>query len=289
VTDVLRATLVAVAGADVRILSREPLGGGDISRVERVRTTQGSFVVKTHPAPPDGFFRAEAAGLAALATSGTTLRVPAVLAVRDDAPALIVLEDLGTGRGPSGVDEAVGAGLAALHRCGAQRFGFHTDTFCGSTLQPNEWSGSWVEFFGERRLRYQVALAARDGRLSAGEQRRLDGLIDRLETIIDEPPEGPALVHGDLWSGNLHIAADGRPALIDPAVAFAHREAELGMMMLYGGFSPRVYDAYAAAFPLERGWRERNPIYRLYHLLNHLNLFGEAYRGQVMAVVNRFA
>jgi fructosamine-3-kinase len=288
VTDVLTATLAAVVGHDVRIQSRQPLGGGDISLVERVRTTHGTFVVKTHPAPPEGFFAAEAAGLAALAASGTTLRIAAVIAVRDAAPALVVLEDLGSGRGQNDVDEAVGAGLAALHRCGAKQFGFQTDTFCGSTRQPNEWAGSWVEFFGERRLRYQVALAARAGRLSPTESRRLDGLIDRLDTIIDEPPEGPALVHGDLWSGNLHIAADGRPALIDPAVAFAHREAELGMMTLFGGFNPRVYDAYAAAFPLEPGWRERNPIYRLYHLLNHLNLFGETYRGQVMAVVRHF-
>jgi fructosamine-3-kinase len=289
VTDVLSAALAAVAGNGIRILSREPLGGGDISRVERVRTTHGAFIVKTHPSPPEGFFRAEAAGLVALAGSGTTLRVPTVLAVRDDGPSLIVLEDLGTGRARGGVDEAVGAGLAALHRRGAPQFGFETDTFCGSTRQPNEWSGSWVKFFGERRLRYQMMLAAQSGLLAAAERRRLDGLIDRLDTIIHEPPEGPALVHGDLWSGNLHIAGDGRPALIDPAVAFAHREAELGMMTLFGGFSPRVYDAYAAAFPLEPGWRERNPIYRLYNLLNHLNLFGEAYRGQVMAVVNQFA
>jgi protein-ribulosamine 3-kinase len=132
-------------------------------------------------------------------------------------------------------------------------------------------------------------LAARSGRLTAAERRRLDELIDRLDTIIGEPPEGPALVHGDLSSGNLHIAADGRPALIDPAVAFAHREMELGMMTLFfGGFNRRVYDVYAAAFPLEPGWRERSPIYRLYHLLNHFNLFGEAYRGQVMAVVSQF-
>jgi fructosamine-3-kinase len=106
--------------------------------------------------------------------------------------------------------------------------------------------------------------------------------------VLVEPPQGPALVHGDQWSGNLHTAADGSPALIDPAAYYAHREAEFGMMTLFGGFSPRVYAAYDEALPLAAGWRERNPLYQLYHLMNHLNLVGAGYHGQVMGIVKRY-
>lgn len=288
-TAALLRALSSAANEAVTILSRQPLGGGDISQVERVVTTGGAFVVKRHVTAPPGFFHAEAAGLTALRRSGTSLRVPEVLAVGDDTAPLIVLEDLGRGRSHEHVDEVVGRGLAELHRHHADRFGFDRETFCGLTPQPNAWTDRWVAFYGEQRLRPQVARATHTGQLSSGDAGLLDALIAKLDTLIDEPVDGPSLIHGDLWSGNLHIAADGRPALIDPSVAFAHREAEFGMMTLFGGFGARVYDAYEDAFPLEPGWRERNPLYQLYHLLNHFNLFGGAYRGQVMAVARRFA
>jgi fructosamine-3-kinase len=283
----LLAILASVTGAPVAIRSRSSLGGGDISRVERVVTDAGLFIVKSHPAAPAGFFRAEAAGLSALGANGTSLRIPEVFAVCDE-PASIVLEDLGDGQPSADCDEAVGRGLAAVHSRRAPRFGFDGTTFCGLTPQPNDWTGSWVTFYGERRLGHQVAMASRARLLSSTETSRLEALISRLDTRITEPAEGPALIHGDLWSGNLHVTARGEPALIDPAVAFAHREAEFGMMTLFGGFSRRVYDAYEEAFRLEADWRKRNPLYQLYHLLNHLNLFGGGYRAQVMAIANRF-
>ena len=113
-------------------------------------------------------------------------------------------------------------------------------------------------------------------------------MIGRLDQYISEPAGGPSLHHGDLWSGNVHIAASGEPALIDPSAYFGHREAEWGMMTLFGSFSSRVSDAYHEAYPLEPGWRERNPLYQLYHLMNHLNLFGVGYHSQVMAIVRRY-
>jgi fructosamine-3-kinase len=201
---------------------------------------------------------------------------------------MIVLEDLGTAQPGNTFDEAFGRGLAELHRQSARQFGFERETFCGTTRQPNAWTGRWVDFYAESRLRHQLDLATRANLLSSGEAARVQQVIDRLDTIIDEPLDGPALVHGDLWSGNLHVAAGGVPALIDPSASFSHREAEFGMMRLFGGFSPRVYAAYGEAFALEPGWQERNPLYQLYHLLNHLNLFGGEYRGQVMAIVNPY-
>jgi fructosamine-3-kinase len=116
----------------------------------------------------------------------------------------------------------------------------------------------------------------------------LDRMVRRLDRWLAEPA-APSLIHGDLWSGNLHITTGGAPALLDPAVYYAHREAEFGIMTLFGGFPARVYEAYDEVFPLEAGWRDRVPIYQLYHLLNHLNLFGAGYHTQTMAIARRFA
>lgn len=282
----IEAALAVALGRPVRVTARLGLGGGDIARVERIHTDAGTFVVKSHPSPPADFFGAEAAGLVALRESGTSLRIPEVVAV--DGDEFIVLEDLGSGTPSAHSDEALGRGLAELHRQSSPQFGFERDTFCGTTRQPNTWATRWVDFYAEARLGQQLDLAIRARRLSSSEADRLRRLIERLHTVIDEPAEGAALIHGDLWSGNVHVTRTGAPALIDPSAYFGHREAELGMMRLFGGFSERVYAAYDDAFRLEAGWRDRNAIYQLYHVLNHLNLFGGGFRAQAMAVVDRF-
>ncbi|HEX5214176.1 MAG TPA: fructosamine kinase family protein [Vicinamibacterales bacterium] len=264
------------------------LGGGSINVVERVDTASGTVIRKSRRDAPPGFFRAEADGLRALAASGTPLIVPAVIDCSGDGDAFLLIEDLGEGARAHDFDARLGAGLAALHRATASRFGFDHDNFCGLTPQPNTWTDRWIDFYRDQRLGHQQSRAMHRDLLSSAELARLDRLRARLGDWIDEPATGPSLIHGDLWSGNVHVTGDGAPALIDPAVSYSHREAELGMMTLFGGFSPRVFDAYADAWPLEPGWRERLPIYELYHLLNHLNLFGGGYRGQVMAVVDGF-
>jgi fructosamine-3-kinase len=285
----VQSVLGRALGQPVRIDRRTPLGGGDISQVERLDTTAGRFVLKSDRHAIAGLFRAEAEGLAALAASGTSLRVPQVVACRNEAPSFLILEDLGHGRCRPDDDERFGRGLAELHRAGADRFGFAQDNFCGATPQPNPWTDRWVDFYGRARLGHQLELADRSGLLSVNERQQVERLIARLDSWLTEPAEGPALIHGDLWSGNRHVSADGTPAVIDPAASYAHREAELGMMTLFGSFSSRVFAAYEEAFPLEAEWRDRNPLYQLYHLMNHLNLFGPGYHGQVMTVVRRFA
>jgi len=284
----VEAAMGLALGRPVRITRRVPLGGGSINRTERLDTDAGTFVLKSNPQAPAGMFQAEADGLAALRETGTSLTVPAVVACAESAPAFLVLEHLPPGQATDDFDERLGRGLAELHRATAARYGFARDNFCGATPQPNAWMDRWVDFYGDARLGHQLRLAVDGARLSADDAARLDRLIARLGTWVSEPPEGPALIHGDLWSGNLHVAPDGRPALIDPAVYFAHREAELGMMRLFGGFTRRVFDAYDEAFPLHAGWRERVGLYQLYHLLNHLNLFGRGYHAQVMEVVGRY-
>jgi protein-ribulosamine 3-kinase len=272
----------------VRVTRRAVLGGGSINRTERLDTDAGTFVLKSNPNAPAGMFQAEAEGLAALRASRTSLAVPAVVVCEETAPAFLVIEYLPRGEPRGDFDERLGRGLAELHRTTSTRYGFARDNFCGATPQPNPWMDRWVEFYGAARLGHQLRLASRGGWLSSDDTRRLERLIARLGTWLPEPAEGPALIHGDLWAGNLHVAPDGRPAIIDPAAHFAHREAELGMMELFGGFSARVFAAYDEAFPLDPDWRERLGLYQLYHLMNHLNLFGRGYHAQVMKVAGRY-
>ena len=283
---IVEQALSRTTGEAVRILRSTALGGGDISEVCRLETSGGPFVLKSHPHPPDGFFQAEAAGLTAIRGSRTTLRTPAAIAVDRT---FLLLEDLGSGRPVAQFDEALGRGLAEMHRATAPAFGFARDTFCGTTRQPNAWMPRWIDFYGQARLGYQADLALQTGRLSNAERDEVARLIARLDRLIDEPADAPSLVHGDLWSGNVHTTAAGTPAIIDPSAYFGHRESEFGMMTLFGSFSSRVYDAYHEAYPLAPGWRERNPLYQLYHLLNHLNLFGGGYHAQAMGIVRRYS
>jgi fructosamine-3-kinase len=285
----IAAAIEAALGARAEIRRRTSLGGGSINRTERLDTSLGSFVLKSNAAAPPGFFQAEADGLRAIASSGTSLLIPRVVACGDDDAPFLLLDDLGHGSRTRHFDEGLGRGLAQLHRASTARFGFARDNFCGTTPQPNPWTDRWVDFYAASRLGFQARLARDAGRLSSRESAALDRLIAKLGDWIDEPPEGPALIHGDLWSGNVHVTAAGAPAIIDPAVSYAHREAELGMMTLFGGFSSRVFAAYNEAFPLEPGWQDRNALYQLYHLLNHLNLFGDGYKGGVTRMVLGFS
>jgi fructosamine-3-kinase len=281
------AVVTALHGRDVRVLERTALGGGSINLTELLRTTAGPFVIKSHRNGA-AMFAAEAEGLEALRASGTPLTGPRVVHAEAGPRAFLLLEFLEAGPRVPDFDEALGRGLAELHRATGKRFGFAHDNFCGAAAQPNPWTDRWVDFYGASRIGHQLALAVDAGLVSAADRRLVERLVARLGEWIDEPPF-PSLIHGDLWSGNLHRDPAGRPALIDPAVYYADREAELGMMTLFGGFPPRVFEAYDEAFPLASNWRERQPLYQLYHLMNHLNLFGGGYHAGVMAIVRQFA
>ncbi len=153
--------------------------------------------------------------------------------------------------------------------------------------QPNPWTRSWLEFFRRHRLGHQLELARRQGRADGELDRLGERLLDRLDQWLDVPGEPPCLLHGDLWSGNFMVGPQGEPVLIDPACYYGHREAELAMTQLFGGFAPEFYAAYEEAWPLPPESAPRVAIYKLYHLLNHLNLFGGSYRGQCVGVLRR--
>ena len=196
----------------------------------------------------------------------------------------LALAWLAPGPAAVGHDEALGTGLARLHACRPASFGLDHDNFIGTLPQANGALPTWADFYGERRLRPQVARAARAGLLPTSLRRDLEHLIERLPLLVG-PAEPPARLHGDLWGGNAHTDARGQPVLIDPAAYGGHREVDLAMMRLFGGFAPRVFDAYAASTPLAPGHEARISLYQLYPLLVHLNLFGTGYLRQVADAV----
>ena len=252
--------------------------------LHRMRAPDGRpAVVKIRRDAPCGFFEAEARGLAALAAS-RTLRVPNVLAVSASG---IALEDLGAGR-PGRADwQRAGAALARMHAVAFDRFGFDTNGWCGDSPQDNTRDVDGPRFFAERRLQPQVARAAACGLIDANDRRALDRICDRLADLI--PPAPPALVHGDLWTANLHACANGELTLIDAgAVHHGWAEADLAMLTLFGEPPPSFFAAYETESRTDASWRERAPLYNLYHLLNHLNLFGAGYLGAVRAVLRRY-
>jgi fructosamine-3-kinase len=232
-------------------------------------------------------FEAEARGLKLLADANA-LRMPRVIALINQPPALI-LEWIDTGINQQAAAEALGRGLAQQHRSSAPLFGLDHDNSIGSNPQRNTPTRSWIEFYRDQRLGVQRDLARQRGHLTPNRARRLDRVLNRLEKWIDENTVTPSLLHGDLWGGNYLIDAQGRPVLIDPAVYYGDREAEIAFTELFGGFGARFYAAYNEAWPLDRGYADRRDLYNLYHLLNHLNLFGEGYGGSVDAILRRYA
>ncbi len=260
-----------------RVLRAEPVSGGDINEAFGVSLSDGRRVfVKAHRAAPDGMFEAEARGLAWLAEA-RALRTPRVLAVGDD---FLALEFLESRAAAPDFDERLGQGLAALHRASAPSFGLDHDNFIGSLPQSNRRHGTWADFFREQRLAAQLELARKKRRASAAMERGFERLFGKLGELVG-PSEPPARLHGDLWGGNLHVGPEGEPCLIDPAVYGGHREIDLSMMRLFGGFSARVFSAYAEAFPLAPGHAERVQLYQLYPLMVHVNLFGGSYVSSV--------
>jgi fructosamine-3-kinase len=275
----------ALGDETVRVRAASAIGGGCIHETARLRTTAGEFFAKWNTACPPDLFLREALGLESLRAAGSEIVIPAVVvasAPAGSAPAFLVLEYLPPSAGRPD-DERLGRGLATIHRRSAERFGFPAPSYCGATRQDNRACGTWLEFYRDRRLAALVDAL----RVSAADRNLYQRLFDGLPGLL--PRESPAaLIHGDLWSGN--VLATGRgPALVDPACAFADREMEFGIATLFGGLSARAMAAYEEAWPLPAGWRERNPLYQLYHLLNHALLFGGHYAAEARRIAVRFA
>ncbi|HVS04467.1 MAG TPA: fructosamine kinase family protein, partial [Thermoanaerobaculia bacterium] len=283
--------LAARDGRPASVVADRPIAGGCIhdSRLLELADGRRLFLKADAGAPPDLFER-EAEGLAALAAAGA-VRVPAdPLPGRAGGTVFLLMEAIPRGSPGRGFFADFGHRFAALHRdTRGGRHGLDQDNYLGGTPQPNGWSESWVDFFRQHRLGHQLRLARERGRSDAELERLGASLLERLGRWFDVPGEPACLLHGDLWSGNFLADDRGAPVLVDPAVYHGHREADLAMTRLFGGFESAFYRAYEEAWPLPPGHEERLPLYQLYHLLNHLNLFGASYRGRCLAILRRYA
>jgi protein-ribulosamine 3-kinase len=269
----------------VTILKSSSLSGGCINHVHRLQTSIGDFCIKYNLR--DRFpemFTSEADGLALLNSAGE-IHVPGVCCTGYAGSfAYILLEYIDEGRKSSSFMNDFGRSLARLHRLTAEYFGHELDNYMGSLPQSNKKHTTWNLFFVEERLKRQVSLA--NVYFSSSDFAAFERLYARLDELF--PVEPPALLHGDLWGGNYMVAPDGKACLIDPAVYYGHREVDIAMTTLFGGFDETFYASYQEEYPLEKGWQERLDVFKLYPLLIHLNLFGSGYLESVTSIIRRF-
>ena len=261
-------------------------GGGCINDAVVLADGQRRYFVKLNRADWVDMFSAESEGLQAISDTDA-IRVPQPLCWgTDNRLAYIVMEYVEFGRAKDGTLAALGRQLAAMHHCTAAEFGWHRDNTIGSTPQPNTASSDWVQFWCERRLGFQLELAARNGyggRLqSIGEH-----LMTQIDHLFTDYQPQPSLLHGDFWGGNWSCDTSGVPVVYDPAVYYGDRETDIAMTELFGGFGTAFYEAYEEVWPLNAGYSRRKHLYNLYHILNHLNLFGGGYLAQAEGMIAR--
>ena len=273
------------------IKSSSSVSGGCIADSRKLQLESGKvFFLKQLRGSSAGAFDAEVSGLEELRKSGA-VNVPEVVCKGPDFMLLQWIE-AGHSRSSSSM-EMLGIQFAELHRYRGKKFGFSEDNLLGDSTQSNkpsnEGSLDWAVFYAENRLEFQTSLAVKKGYATPELRNLMENLIKKFPDLISGTEEEPALLHGDLWSGNYLIDERGIPWLIDPAVYYGHREADMAMTSLFGGFSSSFYSAYKSAYPIAPGYAEREPLYQLYHLLNHLNLFGTGYYGQVISILRRYA
>ncbi|MBW6497828.1 MAG: fructosamine kinase family protein [Bacteroidales bacterium] len=264
-----------------------PVGGGCINDAHVVTTDRGSFFVKyNHARRYPGMFEAEARGLEVL-KNAAELSVPEVVGTgQADDRAFLILDYIDSRPQEKNFWENFGRGLARLHKHSNQHFGLEHSNYIGSLPQRNAFRESWTEFFVNERIRPQLHFSRESGKTDKDLEKKFERLFARLGEFF--PAEPPALLHGDLWSGNYMTGSHGEAVIIDPAVYFGHRYMDLGMSKLFGGFAPEFYRAYHDEYPLDPNWQQGIEIANLYPLMVHVNLFGGGYLGSVNSILGGF-
>lgn len=265
------------------VIGKEPVFGGCINDSSRLIMDSGkSFFLKFNKQAPADMFTAESQGLYAL-SQRKALKTPTVIYTGQD---FILLEDLGDGKPNRSYWKTLGEGLANLHDQSFTKFGFLSDNYCGATLQKNTATSNGFEFFSDYRILNLTSKAFNINLLERKDLKKLEYIAANLYRWI--PDQKPVLIHGDLWRGNVHCDRNGNPALVDPAVYWGWAEADLAMTKLFGGFDQQFYESYESCSNIDNDWQKRAPIYNLYHLLNHLILFGSSYLLQIRTNIKKF-
>jgi len=276
-----------------KIITTVLLGGGCINETYQLTTSaKKSFFLKTNKNAPPDMFPMEAKGLEEI-KSAQVLLTPQVLQINAH---FLLLEFIKVQKKTPGFFSTFGRLLANHHKRPAIGWGYPSNNYIGAnpqvspliTYRPENSLRDWAQFYFENRILYQLKLAEKN-HLSDPNLARLIGQLElKVPEILADGEEPPAILHGDLWSGNFLINQDHLPVLIDPAVYYGHREADLAMTKLFGGFSNDFYTAYNETYPLKPGYKFRENLYHLYHVLNHLNLFGKSYYGQCIALIQSY-
>jgi fructosamine-3-kinase len=262
------------------------INGGCINETFIIENGRQRYFVKLNHIHLEKMFVAEMAGLKEIAQTHT-IKVPEALSCGIvENQAFLLMHYFETGHAHKNAHYQLGQQLAAMHRVSNIKYGWKSDNFIGSTPQINSFKNQWIKFWQENRLGFQLQLAAKNG-YRGNLQQQGDKLLEELPKFFTTYQPQASLVHGDLWSGNYAITQSGEPIIFDPAVYFGDRETDLAMTELFGGFSADFYAGYQNAWALDEGYQTRKTLYNLYHVLNHLNLFGGGYLGQAQRMVDQ--
>lgn len=275
------------AGHPVQVMNTASVGGGSINEAYRLETIDGLFFVKINSASRyPKMFEKEALGLQLL-SDANEIPVPEVIEYGETGTdVFLVLRFIDSAKATKTFWEDFGKRMAKLHQHTNKLFGLEHDNYIGSLHQSNRQHETWSAFFIQERLEPLAKMAFDSHLLTSKDLRSLENFENKLDDIF--PKEEPSLLHGDLWSGNFMVNEKGNAAIIDPAVYYGHREMDLGMSQLFGGFHPLFYEAYNKEFVLEKGWKQRIEFCNLYPLLVHINLFGGGYVGSFQSILRSF-
>ena len=280
----IKYDITAVTQLPFAIENRHSIGGGCINSAYQVSDGERTFFVKTNRANLLSMFEAEFAGLNEIYQTNT-IRVPQPICCGSDKnTSYLVMEYLELNGSNSASAEKLGQNLAAMHRVTSTHYGWTRTNTIGSTTQLNAQMNDWSTFWREQRLAFQLNLAKQNG-YTGRLQRDGEQLLSRIEDFFTDYTPEAALLHGDLWSGNYAVTAGGQPVIFDPATYYGDRETDIAMTELFGGFPAGFYAAYQEAYPLNTGYAIRKTLYNLYHILNHLNLFGSGYLSQAERMI----
>ena len=287
--DELNRLIEPLYGAKVE--SSFATSGGSINQTSVLKLTNGQQVFfKQNSNPPTDFFLAETRGLKLLSQAKNGPRIPKPIAVQSGSRlTFLLLEYIESSTEDENFAERLALSLAELHRMSQEHYGLDHDNYIGSTPQKNTLEKDGIVFFREHRIDFQRQLARRSGLLPVAIDKKLDSLCDGLGKFLNISEEKPALIHGDLWSGNYFPDSEGKPCIFDPAVYYGLREADLAMTELFGRLPQKFYDVYQEVFPMNPGYEKRKDLFNLYHLLNHLNIFGSSYLSSVQQVAKSYA
>ena len=279
--------LLEHTGKTQHISKVRSVGGGCINQAFELESSSGSYFLKLNSAKTyPGMFESEAKGLKLLSDT-QTMTIPEVIGTGEsENQCFLLLQYIEHGNPGRNFWHEFGTKLADLHKNTSGFFGLDHDNYIGSLTQSNKMHDDFIGFFILERLEPQLKQARNKGAFSQSDIKYFNSLFKLLHNII--PVEKPALIHGDLWNGNFMVTCNGNPCLIDPAVYFGHREADIAMSLLFGGFQPEFYAAYNQTWLMEKGWQQRMDIFNLYPLLVHVNLFGGSYARQVLQIIRQF-